>query len=214
MTTNDDPKEIVRFGYDRCAQAYTVARAQDRSPELALLSARLSAAARILDVGCGAGIPVTAALSQMGFVVGVDISAVQIGLASENVPSARFIRGDIMAQDFAEASFDAVVAFYVLFHLPRDEHPELLCKLRRWLRPGGYLLATLARSDQPGYTEPDFFGVRMYWSHYEAPWYAEQLAEHGFEIIHRGVVGSGYRDVLDLPPERHPVVLAQLAAAL
>jgi ubiquinone/menaquinone biosynthesis C-methylase UbiE len=174
-----------------------------------MLIERLPASARILDVGCGAGIPVTAVLSQIGSVVGVDISASQIRLARDNVPAATFIHGDIMAQEFPDASFDAVVAFYALFHLPREEQPGLLAKLVRWLRPGGYLLATLSGSDDPECTEPDFFGATMYWSHYDASWYVDRLVESGCEIFHLGVLGHGYDEASGLPPERHPVVLAR-----
>jgi SAM-dependent methyltransferase len=205
----EDPKQIVIAGYDRCAPAYAAARVADASPELALLGEQLPPNARVLDVGCGAGVPVTAALARTASVVGVDISAQQIALARSNVPAAEFIHGDIMTQCFDDASFDAVVAFYVIFHLPRDEQLELLRKLHRWLRPGGHLLATLPRTAHPGYTEPDFFGVTMYWSHHATRWYAERLQEMEFEVLHLGVVGHGVREVAGLRPERHPVVLAR-----
>jgi ubiquinone/menaquinone biosynthesis C-methylase UbiE len=205
-----DPKQVVASGYDRCARAYASARACDASPELLLLAERLSSSARILDIGCGAGLPVTAALARLGTVVGVDISANQLELARNNVPSAELIHGDIMTQQFGDASFDAVVAFYSLFHLPRGEQYELLSRVSRWVRPGGYFLATLARSDHAGYTEDSFFGATMYWSHYETSWYTDQVVRMGFEILHLGELGHGYREVSSLPPERHPVIFAQM----
>src|SRR5664280_2478947 len=61
----DDPKMIVTSGYDRCARAYMTARATDPGPALTLLAERITAPARILDVGCGAGLPVTAALARI-----------------------------------------------------------------------------------------------------------------------------------------------------
>jgi SAM-dependent methyltransferase len=207
--TIENPKQIVASGYDQCADSYAAVRRGETVPELALLIEKLPASARILDVGCGAGIPVTAELSQVGSVVGVDISASQIRLARANVPAATFIHGDIMAQEFADAWYDAVVSFYALFHLPREEQPGLLAKLVGWLRPGGYLLATLAASDEPEYTEPNFFGATMYWSHYDASWYVDRLIGSGCQILHLGVVGHGYDEASSLPPERHPVVLAR-----
>jgi len=205
----EDRKSIVIAGYDRCAQAYAAARATDPSPELALLLERLPQSARVLDVGCGAGVPVTAALAQVSTVVGVDISRTQIALARDNVPTAELIHGDIMAQQFDDASFDAAAAFYAIFHLPREEQLALLRRLHRWIRPGGHLLATLPCSDHAGYTEPDFFGVTMYWSHYATTWYSDRLQELGFAVLHLSVAGHGYRGIAALPPERHPVVLAQ-----
>jgi SAM-dependent methyltransferase len=208
--SGQNPKEIVTSGYDRCARAYFAARSPDPSPELRLLAEKLRSPCRILDIGCGAGLPVTAALSRIGTVVGVDISSVQLELARENVPSAQLIHGDIMAQDFAAASFDAVVAFYALSHLPRAEHAELIARVARWTMPGGYLLATVPRSDDPVYIWDDFFGVTMYWSQYETSWYRERLEHVGFRIVHLGEVGHGYRNGPDVAPERHPIVFAQL----
>jgi SAM-dependent methyltransferase len=166
--------------------------------------------ATVLDIGCGAGVPVTSALARRCKVVGVDVSWVQIEQARLNAPQATFMLGDIMAMEFAPESLDAVVSFYTLFHLPREEHRHLLERIAVWLRPGGHLLITVANSSHPGYTEPDFFGVTMYWSHFEQSWYSSALRELGFEVLAEGVLGHGYRGVPGLPPERHPVVFARL----
>lgn len=45
---------------------------------------------------------------------------------------------------------------------------------------------------------------------YEVSDYVERLERVGFEVVRLGVLGHGYRQVPDLPRERHPVVLAQL----
>ncbi len=206
-----DPKQIVESGYDACGARFNAQRNTDPTPELNQLIDVLPARARVLDVGCGGGV-VTAALAEHSDVVGIDISAAQIEQARARVPNATFVFGDIMAQDFEAASFNAVVAFYTLFHLPRQEHRPLLERIATWLKPGGYLLATVARGAHPGYTEPDFFGATMYWSHFEADWYTAVLGELGFDVLASGMLGHGYRDGAGRPDERHPVVFAQLSA--
>lgn len=203
-------KQIVREGYDACGTTYNEARALDPSPELNCLLNELPPLARVLDIGCGGGVPVTAVLAERATVIGVDISEVQIAQARSQVPKATFILGDIMSQEFTPSFFDAIVAFYTIFHLPRAEHGLLFERIARWLRPGGYFLATLANTDHPGYTEPDFFGANMYWSHFNSEWYVSRLRELDFQIIRRGILGHGYRGIPGLPPERHPTVLAQL----
>jgi methylase of polypeptide subunit release factors len=51
--------------------------------------------ARVLDLGCGAGIPVTRHLTALGHhVLGVDGSARQIALARRNAPLAEFIHAE------------------------------------------------------------------------------------------------------------------------
>lgn len=165
--------------------------------------------ARVLDLGCGAGVPVAAALARHHRVTGVDFSAEQIRRARANVPGAEFIEADLMALAFAEGSFDAAVAFYSIFHLPREEHEELLRRVNRWLAPGGHLLATVTRVREDAYTEEDFFGVRMYWSNWGREDYERMLRELGFELLATRVLGHGYSDAEARRPESHPLLLAR-----
>src|SRR5262245_32674410 len=58
--------------------------------------------------------------------------------------------------------------------------------------------------------EHDFFGVTMYWSHYETRWYCERLERAGFEILQLGDLGHGYGEVPGRSQEHHPLVLARL----
>jgi len=205
-----DPKQTVARGYDLCGPAYNEARSHEACPELTLLIDALRDGARVLDIGCGGGVPVTVALVQHASVVGVDISAVQVEQARRRVPGATVIHGDIMEQSFEPGSFEGVVSFYALFHLPREEHRPLLERIARWLAPGGHLLITVGESDDSSYTEDDFFGATMYWSQFESQWYEKALLDLGFTILHRGVVGHGFRNEPGLPPERHPVIFARL----
>src|SRR5947209_7763055 len=80
----------------------------------------------IFDIGCGNGIPVTQALATQHRVMGVDLSAHQLILARQNVPTATFLQADVMTLDVPPATFDVVVAFYTLLHVPRQEQAQLL----------------------------------------------------------------------------------------
>jgi cyclopropane fatty-acyl-phospholipid synthase-like methyltransferase len=204
-----DYRRLVRDGYDRCAADYAAARAREGAPELAPLEARLAPGARVLDLGCGAGVPVAAALARHHRVTGVDFSAEQIRRARANVPGAEFIESDVMELDLAARAFDAVVAFYAIFHLPREEHAELLRRVHRWLAPGGYLLATSSHFSEPAYTEDGFFGVRMYWSNWGRDDYERILRELGFELLDTRALGHGYRDEPPRRPESHPLLFAR-----
>lgn len=204
-----DYRALVRRGYDGCAAAYERARLAEAQPELDLLTERLAAGAHVLDIGCGAGVPVARTLVQRFRVTGVDISAEQIRRARRNVPGATFVHSDIMACAFPPASFDAVVAFYTLFHLPREEHNELFRRIHHWLKPGGSLLATVAAVAEAGYTEDDFFGVTMYWSNYGLDDYRAMLAATGFTLLETTSIGHGYSADAQAPAEHHPQILAQ-----
>src|SRR5829696_8328822 len=121
MMADPDPKEIVRRGYDALSHRY---RADDAGEGhyagwLAGLRERLPPGGAVLDLGCGAGVPVARALAAAGFAVtGVDLSQLQVERARWLVPGATFLRADATRVEFPPGSFDAVVCLYTLIHLP------------------------------------------------------------------------------------------------
>jgi SAM-dependent methyltransferase len=180
-------KRIVQAGYDVLAETYLRARRLDGEDVQLLdeLTTRLPDGARVLDAGCGAGLPVAQRLSAHYRVTGVDLSAAQIALARENVPDATFIQSDIVNLDLPDASFDAIVSYYTIIHIPREEHLALLANFHRMLAQGGLLLVSMGASDNPDDTEDDWLGggATMYWSHYGRDDNLRLIAEAGFQII-------------------------------
>jgi SAM-dependent methyltransferase len=165
-------RDLVRRGYDTISLAYrsddgqaAPASAEDVSRYqgwVTGLAGLLPPGARVLDLGCGAGIPATRELTAHGLeVAGVDFSAVQLERARRLVPAARLLRADIAGLHLAPASLDAVVSFYALIHLPLADQQALFPRLRDWLRPGGYLLAIVGAEPWTG-TEP-YLGAPMFW---------------------------------------------------
>ena len=144
---SDREKMIVRAGYDEIAERYlTWSERVVNDPSGRFLNefaGRLHDGARVLDLGCGAGIPSTRLLARRFEVLGVDISEAQIELARKNVPEATFVRDDFSDLAFPDESFDGITAFYSISHVPRDEHACLFARAAGWLKPGGLFLATL-----------------------------------------------------------------------
>ncbi|ATL65067.1 class I SAM-dependent methyltransferase [Nocardia terpenica] len=179
-----DPKRVVETGYDRIAERYLgwmgEIRDDARIRFLGEVIAGLPERATVLDLGCGAGIPCTAALAEHADVVGVDLSARQLELARARVPGARFVRADIGTVDFRRASFDAVTAFYSIAHLPRAEHGALFRRIAGWLRPGGRFAASLGSGNDEGAVD-DWLGAPMYFSSYDAATNRRLLGEAGLE---------------------------------
>ncbi|GAA1522247.1 class I SAM-dependent methyltransferase [Kribbella lupini] len=167
-----DPKEIVRRGYDALSERYDEAYGGESKYRAWIdrLLDQLDAHSRVLDVGCGSGLPLARELARAGHAVtGVDISEVQIRRARELVPEAEFVQADAASLDFPAESFDAVVSFYALIHLPQDEQEELLRKVAGWLRPGGWFVCTTGEQAWTG-VDGDWLdsGVSMWWSHADA----------------------------------------------
>lgn len=187
-----DARRIVLEGYERASVAY---RADDAGLEqsgyghwLARLSRRVARGARVLDLGCGCGVPVARELARAHRVTGVDLSPVQIERARALVPEATFVCADMTGVHFEPGSFDAVVAFYSLINVPVDEQPALIAAIARWLVPGGHVLATVGHDAWTG-VERDWRGVPgacMYYSQATITRYLEWFAAAGLDVVERG----------------------------
>ena len=183
----NDPKAIIESGYDAMAEQYLAVFGENvpddpRVRFVSELAGRLSDGARVLELGCGAGVPATALLAQRFDVLGVDISAGQLALAAQRVPSAAFLKADMTSLELPDASFDAVTAFYSFNHIPRAEQQPLLAKIARWLRPGGFLLASFGRSGSADDVEP-WLGVPMFFASHDSVTNTRHLSEAGFTVI-------------------------------
>ena len=181
-------KETVAAACDRVALPYTRLEAEGaewpRMRRLRAVLAELPPESPVLDVGCGNGIPALAAIAERHQATRVDISPVQAERASENVPGARVEHGDIAEQEFSDGTFAAVVAFYVVEHLPRDEHAALFARFAGWLRPGGQLLLTTERTEEPG-TVREWLGVPMHFSQFDEETTTDLLEAAGLEVVGR-----------------------------
>jgi SAM-dependent methyltransferase len=191
----DDPKAVVRRGYDRISRAYRTDDAEDGvyGEWLDLLERRLGPGAAVLDLGCGNGIPVARRLAGDYAVTGVDFSPIQVARARALVPRATFLCADMTRVQFPDASFDAVACLYALIHLPLEEQPVLLRRLHGWLRPGGLFVATVGHQAWTG-TEKNWLGVDggdMWWSHADTTTYRMWLTEAGFTIERETFVPEG-----------------------
>ena len=181
-----DSRRIVADGYDAIAERYYAwsdARpSATRRRWLTRALALIPAGADVLDLGCGAGVPMTQALAAGRHVTGVDISARQVELARAAVPEATFIHADMSDLDLAPASLDAVVAFYSLTHVPRVDLPRLLAAMHRWLRPGGIFIASMGAQDSPDAVEADWLGAPMFFSHHGAKKNRALIRDAGFDL--------------------------------
>ncbi|EPS30248.1 hypothetical protein PDE_05198 [Penicillium oxalicum 114-2] len=128
--------------------------------------------AHILELGCGAGVPVTQLLAARPntTVTANDISSAQIALARSHLPASDSLtleEGDMMELNFAPESLDAVLAMYSIFHLPRTEQVTMLKRIHGWLKPGGWVLMNFAAGEVERVSDGAWLGGRegtMHWS--------------------------------------------------
>jgi SAM-dependent methyltransferase len=172
------------------ARAEANALAPDRDADLDRLwnALRLRRGAHLLDAGCGSG-QIAIALARRGAqVTGIDLSPEMIrrarGHAAEHGVEIAWRIGDVTRLADPFAVFDAILA-RVLFQFVPDV-PGALRELRRVLKPGGRLLASV-----PGALSPIY---RASWmrhlpggdpgNNYLLPWELENLMqEHGWRIL-------------------------------
>jgi ubiquinone/menaquinone biosynthesis C-methylase UbiE len=183
--------------YDGLAAAYDAGRdAFDTTPVFDAFYRRLPpGGGHVLDLGCGAGEPIARLFIEHGWqATGVDFAPRMLELAARRVPQMTRIQADMREVELPEASFDAVTLIYCLFHIPRDDHPSLLAKVFRWLRPGGRLLFTYATKEYTGQDEfegyKEFLGQPMFYSHTTPLKLRAQLEGVGFACD-----SAAYRDI-------------------
>lgn len=119
-------------GYHRLAAGLTT-----RVIEHLLDAAGVDRGVRVLDVATGPGYVAAAAAVRGADVVGVDVAAEMVALARRLRPEIEFRQGDVEGLPFADGSFDAVLANFLILHVGRPE--QAAAELTRVLKPGGRL---------------------------------------------------------------------------
>ncbi|KAK7747446.1 hypothetical protein SLS53_001701 [Cytospora paraplurivora] len=206
-TVPENLKSRLKESYDAIAERYTewsTRTADIRVGYLERLLALLSPEHKdILEIGCGAGIPTTEKLlahSPELRITANDLSSSQIVLGRRRLVGqglvgpgpgggggdrVTWIEGDMMQLDFPAGSFDVVLGFYTIQHLPRDEQRVMIGRVARWLRPGGYLLINFPTEEDDNVVMTGWMGEKgwVYYSAWGAEKYRQIVKETGLEVI-------------------------------
>ncbi|MCX3062040.1 class I SAM-dependent DNA methyltransferase [Streptomyces beihaiensis] len=171
------------------------------------LLAELPPKSRVLDAGCGTGVPTARQLVDAGHqVVGVDLSGGMLELARSSVPEAEFRQADLMTLS-AQGSqgrdgigqFDAVTCFFTLLMLERAAIPAALRLLRSLLRPDGLLALSMVEADLDD-AEIPFLGHTIRVSGFLRDELRQVVRDAGFEITGEETYAYAPADT-DVPPE-------------
>ncbi len=156
----------------------------------------LSKGAKVLDLGCGPGIPVTKILVDRGFsVVALDFSKSMISLVKENVPAAEPVHMSITEIDY-ENEFEGIVASYSLLCLNPEQFNETIRKISAALKRGGVFFLALNEPDGPvpdNYEHiEELIGQTMYTRGYTEDEIRDMLSGTPFSVtrVARGTVTS------------------------
>src|ERR671931_1427101 len=136
------PAEGVQRMFDRIAPVYdamnrTMTAGLDRRWRRVTADAVVRRGDRVLDACCGTGDLAVASARAGGTVTGLDFSERMLERARRKAPVLEWVRGDLLALPFADASFDAATVGFGVRNV--EDLDRALAELRRVLRPGGRL---------------------------------------------------------------------------
>jgi demethylmenaquinone methyltransferase / 2-methoxy-6-polyprenyl-1,4-benzoquinol methylase len=128
--------------FDRIAPVYdamnrTMTAGLDRRWRRLTAAAVVRPGDRVLDACCGTGDLAVAAARAGGKVTGLDFSEPMLERARGKAPELEWVRGDLLALPFGNASFDAATVGFGVRNV--EDLQRALGELRRVLRPGGRL---------------------------------------------------------------------------
>lgn len=117
----------------------------------------ISPNANILEIGCGIGAVsyLIAKIINKGKIVSCDISADSIKVAKIlncNNPKILFEANDIFSKDtLKDGSFDYILLFDVLEHIPVEKHDKLFNLLRKKIKPEGKVFINIPNPQHTAY---------------------------------------------------------------
>jgi ubiquinone/menaquinone biosynthesis C-methylase UbiE len=147
----------------------------------------------VLDVGCGFGwAELLFSKLNPKHMVGVDYSEECLVVARKfKHPSCSFKKGDALQLPFKDNTFDTVISFEVLEHIPKHTEDKMFSELYRVLKPGGHLfLSTQHRNFFSTVLDPAWWLIGH--RHYTQNAIKEFAKNSGFKINQLYIKGGFY----------------------
>ena len=150
-----DLLDLNKRAWDKLAERY-----DDRSGALKEFSdvfntfmEKLPQGGRVLDLGCGTGLPYAGHLVENGFdVLGVDLSDEMVKVSSKNVPGANFVQLSMSEIPYRD-EFHGVISSFSMLLLSPDLFKETASRIHSALVDGGFFYLSLnepiGESDDP-----------------------------------------------------------------
>lgn len=143
--------------------------------------ATLPPGGKVLDAGCGAGIPISQYLIEQSFqVTGVDAAPSMVKISASRFPQGKWLVMDIRNLALAQR-FDGIIGWDSFFHLSQEEQRPVLINFCRHLRPHGALLLTIG--DKASEVLGTVAGQQVYHASLDGSEYEKILRSAGFAEV-------------------------------
>ena len=135
-------------GYEAVSQEFLAGRGRNRSAGIGVKEVQkwaraLPRGSSIIDLGCGPGFPITSVLVDEGLhVFGVDAAPSFVAAFQRNLPGTPVICEAVQESRLYDRTFDAVLAWGLMFLLQAEDQHRLIQRFAEILVPGGRLLFT------------------------------------------------------------------------
>jgi len=144
------PQQMDRSkGYEAVAKEFLAGRGRSRSSagigvkEVRRWARRLPRGSSVIDLGCGPGFPITAVLVDEGLrVFGLDAAPSFVAAFQRNLPGIPIVCESVQESKLFDRSFDAVLAWGLMFLLQAQDQHRLIQRFAKMLVPGGRLRFT------------------------------------------------------------------------
>lgn len=131
-------------GYEAVSQEFLARRGSGSSRSIAIgvkevrnWARTLPQGSSVIDLGCGPGYPITAVLVEEGLeVFGVDAAPSFVAATQRNLPGIPIMCEPVQQSTFFSRTFDAVLAWGLMFLLHAEDQHQLIRRLAEILVPG------------------------------------------------------------------------------
>jgi len=145
-----DSSDYIDRVYEAAALSYHVKHSVLPDIEINWLNEVICEAdyGRFIDVGCGTGLVTRHLVASHLDASGMDISLSMLRLARKQVPSAEFVRANLLSMPFSSSSLKTYISWYSWIHLDNKAIEKALCEAARVLTKRGLLVCLFHCLDQ------------------------------------------------------------------
>jgi SAM-dependent methyltransferase len=176
--------ELIVELYKRHAEAWDRMRSPGslfEKPWLDRFLAQVPQGGSILDLGCGAGLPISGYLIRQGYAVtGVDSSAPLIDLCRKRFPRHEWLVADMRTLELGRR-YDGILAWDSFFHLCPEDQQAMFPVFARHAGQKAALMFT--SGPEHGHVLGEFEGEPLYHGSLDPAEYETLLDQIGFEVV-------------------------------